>query len=261
MRFKILLLPFFIIIILILGIGYIKPDVDVLMAKREEIGAKEAQVANMEAVFSNISSLNSSLDTEQEKEKFMYRYLPKSLNQEQVIDAFNFLAVQLGLTIDGMELKQSPEKAFEKPLIDSNMRSLVTGGKEFSNSEVSAPAQPVAAKTFIFKGSVRGQYGNIKTFFDRLTHIERFQDVHFFSIGTSSKTEESSKAAESDSLSGIFEAEYSYLPPRQIASALGMPIFLQSKFDFSPVNSLLNKITSLLPPLEKGITGKPNPFQ
>lgn len=261
MRFKILLLPFFIITILVLGIGYIKPDVDVLMAKREEIGAKEAQVANMETIFGNIGALNNSLDAEQDAEKFMYRYLPDTLNQEQVIDAFNFLATQLGLTISQMELKQSLEKALEKPLIDSNMSALVAGGKEFSNSEFSAPAQPVVARTFIFKGSVRGQYGNIKTFFDRLAHIERFQDVHFFSIGTSAKTEESSKAAESDSLTGEFEAEYSYLPPKHIASALGMPIFLQSKFDFSPANSLLNKITSPLPPLEKGITGKPNPFQ
>jgi hypothetical protein len=136
----------------------------------------------------------------------------------------------------------------------------VAGGKEFSNYEV-APVLPVVAKTFIFKGSVKGQYGNIKTFFDRMAHIERFQNVNFFSIGTSLKTAEPSKAAESDNLSGIFEAKFSYLPPKHIASAMGMPIFLQSKFDFSPVNSLLNKITSSIPSMEKGVTGKPNPFQ
>jgi Tfp pilus assembly protein PilO len=260
MRIKILLLPFFIIIILVLGIGYIKPDMDVLMAKKEEIGAKEAQVDNMKTIVGNIELLKNSLDAEQDHEKLMYKYLPNTLNQEQVIDAFQLLAGQLGLTIDGMELKQSPVQAFEQPLVDSTVSSIVAGGKEFSNYEV-APVLPVVAKTFIFKGSVKGQYGNIKTFFDRMAHIERFQNVNFFSIGTSLKTAEPSKAAESDNLSGIFEAKFSYLPPKHIASAMGMPIFLQSKFDFSPVNSLLNKITSSIPSMEKGVTGKPNPFQ
>lgn len=260
MRFKIFLLPFFIVVALVLVIGYIKPDFDVVIMKREEIISKEAQVANMKAVLENINSLNNSLDTEQAAEQFMYRYLPKNINQEQVVDAFNFLALQSGLVITKMELKLPQEKAAEEQLIAPAARSFVAGGKALGDPKVPAPIPPAKAKTFTFQGSVTGPYANIKDFFDRLAHIERFQNVRLFSIESPEKKEDG-KASVADNLTGTFEVEYGYLPSRPIASALDIPIFLQSNFDFSNVNVLISKITSPVPALEKGTTGKPNPFQ
>lgn len=262
MRFKVLIVPFFIIMILVLGIGYIKPDFDVIAAKKAEIAKSEAQVANIEAVLANINSLNSSLNTQSEAEKFMYRYLPDTLDQEQVIDAFNFLAVQSGLAITKMELKQPIEKIAYEPLIDPSANAFVTGGDALADPNAPVPAPPVIAKTFILKGSVAGPYESIKAFFDRLAHIERFQEIRLFSLEASAKDFSGTATTTSpDSLTGVFEAEYGYLPSQPIASALSMPIFLQSKFDFSNVSSLSNQITSPLPELEKGETGKPNPFQ
>lgn len=260
MRFKIFLLPFFIVAALVLVIGYIKPDFDVVIMRRKEISSKEAQVANMKTVFENINSLNNSLDTEQTVEQFMYRYLPKNLNQEQVVDTFNFLALQSGLVITKMELKLPQEKAVEEQLINPAARSFVAGGKALDDFNAPILIPPVKAKTFTFQGSVTGPYVNIKDFFDRLAHIERFQNVRLFSIEASEKTEEE-KVSASDNLIGTFEVEYGYLPSRPMASALDIPIFLQSNFDFSNVNVLLSKITSPVPALEKGTAGKPNPFQ
>lgn len=259
MRFKIFLLPFFIIAILILGIGYIKPDFDVIMGKRMEIADKEAQVSKMQSVLENVNALNDSLDTEQGTEQFMYRYLPKSLNQEQVVDAFNLLASKSGLAVVQMEFKLPQSKAKEEQIINPAARSFVAGGKNLNNYEVSVPIFSVEAKTFVFKGGVTGPYTNIKEFFDYLSHIERFQNVRFFSIAVSEKKDD--QKADQGSLTGTFEAEYGYLPPKSIVSALDMPIFLKSGFDFSNVNILISKITNPIPPLEKGVSGKPNPFQ
>jgi Tfp pilus assembly protein PilO len=263
MRFKVLIVPFFIVMILVLGIGYIKPDVDAILAKKAEIASSEAQVANIEAVLANIDSLNGSLDTQQEAEKFMYRYLPDTLDQEQAIDAFNFIAVQSGLAITKMELRQPIEKAAPEPLIDPSANAFITGGDVLGGS--AAPAPPVLVKTFILRGSVTGPYESIKAFFGRLAHIERFHEVRLFSLEASQETAApgsgTAGTALSDSLTGVFEAEYGYLPPKPVPSALSMPIFLQSKFDFSNVSRLLDTITSPLPVLEKGETGRPNPFQ
>lgn len=259
MRFKIFLLPFFIVVILILGIGYIKPDFDAVMMKRMEIVDKEVQVAKMQSVFENVNSLNNSLDTEQGAEQFMYRYLPKSLNQEQIVDAFNLLSSQSGLVITQMEFKLPQEKASEEQLVNPAARSFVAGGKNLNNSETPVLVPQAAAKIFTFKGSFTGPYANIKEFFDRLSRIERFQNTRLFSIAVSEKKED--QQVSPDSLTGTFEAEYGYMPPKSIASALDMPIFLKSSFDLSNVNILLSKITSPIPPLEKGTTGKPNPFQ
>ena len=261
MRLKMLFFPFFVVVILILGIGYIKPDFDTVMEKNAEISDKQSKVADMDGIVANIKSLNNVLDTEQKTEQFIYRYLPKTLSQEQVIDAFNFLAPRSGLAISKMEFKPLPvTKDAEAPLIAPAAKSFVAGGRTLADSNVPDAAPPIMVKTFVFKGTVIGSYANIKTFFDQMAQIERFQQVRFFSIENLEKAE-AGKVAVTDRLTGTFEAEYGYLPPRPIVSALENPIFSQSKFNFSDINTLLSKITSPMSILEKGETGKPNPFQ
>lgn len=245
MRLKVLIPPFLIIMILVLAIGYIKPDIGVLQAKKADVLAKKTMVANVDTVITDIGTLNSSLDAKQDLEKFVYRYLPNTQNQEQVIDAFNFLAMQSGVVIAKMELKQ--------PLVQSVM-------SEEGNGEVPGLSQKPAlsvAKTFTFSGSVIGSYENIKAFFDRMVHMERFQKISLFSIATDTNTE----PLDTSHLTGVFETEFGYLPPEPLASAINAPIFLSSQFDFSNVSKSLEQATNVIPVLEKGSTGRPNPFQ
>lgn len=246
MRLKVLIPPFFIVMTLILLIGYMKPDLDVLQAKKADILAKEDMVRNMDSVIANADALNNSLDAQQNLENFSYRYLPSTQNQEQVIDAFNFLATQSGMIITKMELKQ--------PIRSSGTVSMEGDG---GSPDAAATALLSVAKTFIFSGSVTGSYENIKAFFNRLAHTERFQKVNFFSIVTDSGTD----PLDTNRLIGTFEAEFGYLPPVPRVSALSVPIFRNSEFDFSNVKKLLEQTTSVVPTLEKGQTGKPSPFQ
>lgn len=245
MRLKVLIPPFLIVMTLILLIGFIKPDLDVLQAKRADILAKGVMVANIDMIIANAGALNSSLDTAQNFEKFAYRYLPSTQNQEQVVDAFNFLATQSGMVITKMELKQ--------PL--SQNVALIEGSAELSGMPVTPSLSEV--KTFVFTGSVVGSYENIKAFFDRLTHMERFQKVNLFSI----EIDPGIQPPDTNRLIGTFETEFGYLSPVQKVSALDVPIFLRSEFDFSNVSKLLEQSTSAVPTLEKGQTGRPNPFQ
>ncbi|MDO8566135.1 MAG: hypothetical protein Q7S04_03060 [Candidatus Moranbacteria bacterium] len=245
MRLKVLIPPFLIVMILILSIGFIKPDIEVLQAKKTDILVKKTMVANVDAVIADIGTLNSSLDAKQDFEKFVYRYLPSTQNQEQAIDAFNFFAMQSGVVITKMDLKQ--------PLVQ-NMLS------EEGNGETSDLSQKPAlsvAKTFTFSGSVIGSYENIKAFFNRLVHMERFQKISFFSIATDTNTE----SLDTSHLVGEFETELGYLPPEPLATAINTPIFLNSQFDFSNVSKSLERVTGAMPVLEKGPTGRPNPFQ
>jgi len=122
MRLKVLIVPFFIVMILILSIGYIKPDFDTIQIKKAEKASKELKVTNIDTVTNNISSLNSALDTQLETEKFAYQYLPEVLDQEQVIDAFNFLANQSGLAITKMDLDRPIEVLAPEPVIAAPAR-------------------------------------------------------------------------------------------------------------------------------------------
>lgn len=244
MQFKVFVTPTIIIMTLVLAIWFIKPDLEVLQTKKADILTRQAMAENVDMTIANISALNGSLDTQQDFEKFAYRYLPNTQNQEQVIDAFNFLAVQSGVVISEMELKQSPDQG------------AASGRASEEISDVFQKAALPAVKIFTFSGSVVGSYENIKKFFDRFAHIGRFQKIKFFSIaiGTASPPD-------INYLSGRFDAEFGYLSPQAVGSALDMPIFLHSKFDFSNVEKLLQRTESAIPPLEKGQTGKPNPFE
>jgi len=260
MRLKILVPPLFIVSILILAIGYIKPDLGTMQTKKADIRAKEDAVANMGAIIANIDALNSSLDTRQEFEKLAYRYLPNTQSQEQVIDAFNFLALQSGVVIVKMELKQSSNQKAAPASKTTTLGGDSTGSSAVPKSETSAS---VTAKTFVFTGSVIGSYENIKAFFDRLAHAERYQKVSFFSLEKSQEKTGSAQSSDKNQnlLIGTFEAEFGYLSPEPITSALNMPLARKSEFDFSNADRLLEQITSVIPTLEKGQTGRPNPFQ
>lgn len=244
MRLKVLIFPFFIIMGLILIIGYIKPDIAVMQEKQDEITVKKDSVANVDTVVANTSSLNGSLDTQQDFEKFVYHYLPETLNEEQIVDAFNYFATQSGVVITKM--------TFEVP---NRAATLETGA---SGADVSSVAvAPATVQTFVFSGSVAGSYESIKKFLDYLGHVERFQKITLFSVVIDPDV----KPVDTSRLVGTLEAEFGYLPSSPLVSAIDIPIFRRPKFDFSNVGKLLEQLTSTVPPLEKGQTGKPNPFQ
>lgn len=260
MRLKVLLVPFLAVLILVLGIGYIKPDIETIQMKKADIVTKDALVANMDTVLANIGSLNRSLDAARESEKFVYRYLPEALDQDSVIDAFSFLATQSGLVIVEMDLKQPPAAVREAALLTPSESAFVSGGNT-ADGAISAIAPGETIKTFILTGSVRGSYENIKVFFDRLAHMERFQKIRLFSIKIDEQSVSPEGSVNIANLKGTFAADFGYLPAKPVASAFAMPVFSRTAFDLSSINTLSNRITGSVPALEKGQTGKPNPFQ
>lgn len=258
MRLKVLLAPFLVVMILIISIGYIKPDVETLQIKRSDILSKENVLTDMDAVLSNIRSLNSSLDAAQDSEKFAYRYLPEAIDQDQIIDAFNFLASQSGLTIIAMDLKQPRAAVREEPVVDPSAAPFVTGANTGANPSLARTEQ---MKTFIFTGSVIGPYENIRAFFDRLGHMERFHEVRSLSIVVDPQATSPDGNADPNRLRGTFEATIGYFPKKPVASAFNIPVFKQSKLDLSGITTWVERITSVVPALERGEAGKPNPFQ
>ncbi|OIP60026.1 MAG: hypothetical protein CO143_02605 [Candidatus Moranbacteria bacterium CG_4_9_14_3_um_filter_45_14] len=245
MKLKIFILPFFLVMILILSIGYIKPDFDIIFEKKAEINTQDASLKDMDSVLNNISTLNDSLDRNAKSEQFMLQYLPYVMNQDQTIDAFGYLASQSGLVVSDLDLKKIDEAANTKIAPDGSIVEDTTANK---------------VKTFQLKGSVLGTYENIKTFYDRLSHISRFQNIQSFSIEKKiDSTSPQDKGTVSD-LKGTFVVAYGYLPKKSVLSALAIPVFLQSELDFSGVALLKEKIT-YTPTLGKDQVGKPNPFQ
>lgn len=257
MRLKVLIVPFLVVMILILLIGYIQPDVKAIQAKKLVLAAKAEQVVKMETVINNIDALNSALDTQRESEQFVSRYLPKTMDQGRAIDSLNFLAAQSGLLITGLDLKQPAKEAVSA---DEETEKTVSG----DGSVAAAPSfKPPVAKTYAVSVSVIGSYENLKGFFDHISHMDRFHKLTSFEIAKKEKKDAAAPESTADTgeLTGMFQADFDYLPERSAKAVLTAPVFQSSTLDLSVAGEASNRVANPVPELEKPQTGRPNPFQ
>lgn len=242
MRLKVLIVPTFLALTLILIIGYIKPDINEIFTKRTDIATQNELLSKVSSTIEHTASLNSSLDREKKSEDFLLQYLPATLTEDQTVNDVSYLASQAGLVVSEMDLKKATEVATVNIAPDGSVI------ESSSTSDI---------KTFQFAGSVLGSYENIKKFFGQVTHMNRFQKVQLFSI---QKNEQAGATSNTTDLKGTFVIDFGYLPNKPVASALDIPIFRSTELNFSDVATLQEKTTSV-PPLEMENSGKPNPFQ
>lgn len=263
MRLKILVVPFFIIMVLVLAIGYIQPDFTVTQDKRAMLAVKEEQIASAQRIVNNAGALAGALDSRKESEQFVLRYLPSALDQDRMIDTVNFIASQSGLLVSDLAVKQElkPVAAVE-PVTSVNPLDPTAAAGVLDDTSL-LPPEPVVAQAFTLTVKARGTYENLKVFFDRLTHMDRMHTVKSFEIGAADQSGAAGTAVKStgSDLLGTYEASLDYYPVRQIRTALNIPVFQQSQLDFSSVGKAINFVTNVLPALEKPQSGRGNPFQ
>ncbi len=259
MRLKILMVPFAILISLVLGIGFIKPDITIMQEKQAILETKLGQSNNMTTLLNNIAALGNDLDSQTESESFLADYLPKTIDQEKVIDKFNFLANQSGVFLVGISFKEAERKEAEIAPVEPVSAPLVTGG------DIGVPlapvAQPVITQSFASEVTVKGSYDNVKDFFTRVAHMNRYHQTRKFSLAVFHETGDESDSDGASTLVGIFEADFDYLPSHKVASALGEPVFMRSTLDTSSLSTVLSWVTNTVPALQSPLTGRPNPFQ
>ncbi|MDD2766592.1 MAG: hypothetical protein PHH40_02365 [Candidatus Moranbacteria bacterium] len=244
---KILLLPFFLLLSVIVAILYIKPSFDDILTKRDAIASVDEKLAIASAVSSNITRFDQLIDQEKETEDFFFQYLPLKMDQEQFIDAFSFLATQRGLYISDMKVEVVAKDA-----------TLEEDSLPVDDTSV-APKTVFQPKKISFTGSANGSYENIKTFFALMNHMNRYQEMQFFSI-EEEKKESTSPEVASGNLKGTFSVVYGFLPKKTVSSALDMPLFTNGELKLAEISTLKSLITDI-PALQKTPSGKPNPFQ
>ncbi|OGI21415.1 MAG: hypothetical protein A2808_00215 [Candidatus Moranbacteria bacterium RIFCSPHIGHO2_01_FULL_55_24] len=271
MQLKLLIVPSLIIISIILIIGFIKPDYDTLKIKRATLVQKETEAANVATIIANVKQLNASLDADQETESFILRYYPDSIDQGRVIDAFNFLALQSGLVITSVELKELPPVAIEEAIQNVPMTSLQGGATDpsLAGSEIPPVPQYQAPRPRSYTALVkaRGSYENVKGFVERMMRLDRIHGMKNFSVGLNEealRTIDAGEAVSEEAASELvvmFETRFDYLPAQKMVNALHVPVFEKGSLDFAAAKEAMTRATSAVPDLDKGQTGKPNPFQ
>ncbi|MFZ3031739.1 MAG: hypothetical protein WA082_01765 [Candidatus Moraniibacteriota bacterium] len=250
MSLKILVVPFSILLALIIVIGFIKPDIGVVQEKKNLLMVKETQSKDMGTLLDNISALTASLDEQSTSESLLGSYIPQTLDQERVIDMFNYLAAQAGVSVSVMAMQDVMFKVEEEPIIDP--ATIVDGSV--------APVPPAKPQVKAFSASVKvtGDYARIKDFFHRLAHMNRFHKIQSFSLGVTPVDQGDGDAS---SLTGLFVSQFDYFPASKVDTAVNAPVFLKGTFDMTELDTLLAWISYPVSPLGEPATGRPNPFQ
>lgn len=257
MKLKILILPTFIILELILVISYIKPNIDAITTMREEIALEKDALSRVDSVTANIGSINQSLADNTEKVSFVERYYPREIDEERIVDMFNYLAQLSGVIIVEFEVtrneKQAPAPS-ETPAVDE--------------SGAIIEALPDGPESYEVTVSVLGAYQNIKDFFNRVHRSDRLHVQKGLSVtlreGSGSPEgieEDLARGIQPDFLRGSVTADFLYLKERRVGNALNVAIFKTPEFDFSSADTLIDFVTSPIPVLEVSGAGSPNPFQ
>lgn len=243
---------------LIVVIGYVKPDIDVLQQKKVLLETKTGQSQNMTTLLSNISNLESSLATQTESVALVSSFIPNDPDQERVIDIFNYLASQSGVFVSIMGMKTVVIKNDTKPVVAVADPALASSDPSVVAGETMAAALKPKVKAYAAEVEVKGNYEGIKDFFNRLAHMNRFHTISNFTI---SVPEEDSADAAAGVLKGTFESQFDYFPPVTLETALNAPIFSKGVFDTAQLTSLLAWIQYPVSPLKDLNPGRANPFQ
>lgn len=257
MSLKILVVPFSIIMSLIVVIGYVKPDIDVLQEKKITLESKTNQSQNMTTLLSNISALSASLDTQSQSESLVNSFIPKDIDQERAMDTFNYLASQSGVFVSIMGMKNVVIKPETKSQAGSDP-ALAASDPNVAAAEAIASSLKPKVKAYSAEVEVKGNYDGIKDFFNRLAHMNRFHKVLNFTI---SVPEEDSADSAAGVLKGTFETQFDYFPALKLDTALNAPVFSKGTFDAAQIGNLFAWIQYPVSPLKEPTTGRPNPFQ
>lgn len=269
MSIKILLFPFCIILSLVVIIGYIKPDVMNILETRKKIEKSQADLSRVASTIQNVQQMTMALNNHRESEKFVMKYLPISLEEERVLDTFNYLAVQSGVVISDVAIDENSPLETSLPEVLRASMSFEALANAQAASAVNAVTPPVAATQILhsYAGSITvlGAYSNLKDFFQRLSQSDRFRETKKFSIGKldqeALKNEEGESTYPADFLQGTYEADFVHFPIRVIGSALELALFEKGQLDFQAADDLLNFVSNPLPPMEVNTAATSNPFQ
>jgi Tfp pilus assembly protein PilO len=275
MKLKLLIVPFFVIMSLVIGIGMIKPDYDSWVTKKRELTQKRAEVDRLESLRANIDSLTSNLDQNKDLETFMLRFYPLALDQERVIDAFNFISTQSGLTISAMDIKELVNEKQEDVVVPGGGilspmgESAIAEGADGTRPPTIDGAPPMVVyvqpepDSFTAQVKVKGSYENIKSFFARLYKLDRMHELRNITVSEAKKetNAEGEEVAPSGILEASFEAKFSYVMDKDNTTAMGAAVFGKSSFDIEKATSSREWASTSIAELNVDNAGRPNPFQ
>ncbi|MFZ1720847.1 MAG: hypothetical protein WAU28_05920 [Candidatus Moraniibacteriota bacterium] len=280
MSLKVLFIPFSLILVLVLSIGYIKPDYDAFLVKGMSVDAAQQQLNQMEQRLGNIKAISgdfASASTEalggkNADEVLVDQYVPEVVDQERVVDAFNYLAGQSGILVSSITLEKPPVTAIAPKEEAMSSQAILIGGAGTANAGVPLDQMITLKATYpepkVYQATVAlsTDYASFLDLFSRIYHMNRENEVKSFSLKKDAETkDDKGNPLPSDTLSGSLVVSFMYYPGLSTTSMQNieaLPIFNTAKLDTKAIDAIRMKtVSEVLPPLTvSSFSARENPF-
>lgn len=282
MSLKILFIPFSFILTLVVLIGYVKPLYAELLLKQasylglqQQLNQVNDRLDNINAVLGDFSSdFTDTLGGKSEREVVMDQYIPETIDQDRVVDAFNYLAGQSGVLISSMNMDSKgsemvPVAAAQEQVVSS--QSVILNGANTAvdaslGSALALSASYPLPKKYRAKLNMSGNYESFVNFFGLVHAMNRENEIESFSL-KKNKDEKDAEGKPKDNsiLVGEVSVLFMYYPgltKTGIQNAEALDIFSAGKIDTKSMEYIATKTQSRnLPALVVGeFSVRANPF-
>lgn len=274
MNLKILIVPLCVVGILVLTIGYIKPDISTLLAKRKQLDDISVQVASLDTLVSNIQSMKAQIDSSKsdpaldvtDANFLRTSYFPQSSDIEKRIDQLNFLASQSGVDVGDIHVEDVKKEdvvmaPVEDTAMDSSANILLVHEGDVSGEQL-APSVRKTYTPVIYTLTLNttGTYDATKKLYDSIVQAKRFLTIQEVRVGIPHQVPSITKTP-SHFLDAEISIEFPILPKVSIASVIGDSAFEKSKLPFDVLAPIRQNTQSVIPDLPAGELGKANLFE
>ncbi|HAV11149.1 MAG TPA: hypothetical protein DCX32_01220 [Candidatus Moranbacteria bacterium] len=253
MKLKILFFPLILIASISVFIAYIWPEITDVRALAAE---NKKAMENLDLIRSKkdtVKSLDQELGRNRDKEELVKQYLAENKNEENIIDAVNFLATGASVSLVNISIEGGGS------ITDGSNEELALSRKIINQPKSSAQSEtPIELKNVPFNITIAGKYENIKGFIEGLNKIALMSDVRRISV--SSQKSEKEDSAPSDTLSAEIASEFYYLKSVKAQNSYNLKVLNSNTFDFSQVDRIKQFVSQGASKLEVGEKGKTNPF-
>ncbi|MEI6650873.1 MAG: hypothetical protein WCL23_05605 [Candidatus Moraniibacteriota bacterium] len=244
--------PFlFLVIVLFVGFGFLKPTVDSIIGKLSQQTTLQNDLATAKTTRENIDKISNSLDSvlASESGKAALAFLPSNSNQDRIVDIMNVCSFQSGISVSDFSFQPNSKQPV------SQVINSASDGKP-----VTAPVLPAPESVTMTIG-VRGSYESIKSFLEKLAVSGRFHVVNAVSIKQeSSKGDSNVAAAPTGALMATVKADFFNQPERSYPGANLLPVFGQGTFDTAAIDTLLKSESKIDVLPDAPTSGRGNPF-
>lgn len=258
MKVKILIAPLLIVSIIGLLVWLVYPaysnGTDGVKEKRDEYNKEKETLDVISQKTANLGNLSAALtsDNNKPKQDLLFKFIPASLKEEDIINNLNYLAGNAGLSVTNISVTQ-PDKAAvpTSGLVDTNGQPI----------PVSAGA-PSMAQPELFKVnfSVLGSYDKIKNVLGNIYTLERFNDVLSLAITRGDTSQVGTNQAGGDTLQASAVLEFA-LFKKSLAPADPLdPVFNNNNFNWGIIQNITDSKNTDVLNLSIDSSGRSNPF-